>query len=154
MKSIVRILHLPSVVQSEFNEATRTLFLCKENKTVTLFNNSSPLVRLVQCSANSAVAPDPFRSTESAPEPAPFREPTEPAPFWEPTESAHETAPLKWWLSAPPWWHPTLLALHWPPVLPAPPWPPALPAPPWHPCLPIPQGPLPLHGPHLSPHTS
>ncbi len=38
------------------------------------------------------------------------REPTEPTPFREPTESAHETAPLKWLLSAPPWWHPTLLA--------------------------------------------
>ncbi len=45
MKSIVRIVHLPSVVQSEFNEATRTLFLRKENKTTTLFNNSSPLVQ-------------------------------------------------------------------------------------------------------------
>ncbi len=41
MKSIIIIVHLPSVVQSEFNDATRTLFLCRENKT-TLFNNSSP----------------------------------------------------------------------------------------------------------------
>ncbi len=32
MKSIVRMVHLPSVVQSEFNEATRTPFLHKENK--------------------------------------------------------------------------------------------------------------------------
>ncbi len=45
MKSIVRIVHLPSVVQSEFNEATRTLFLRKENKTTILFNNSSPLLQ-------------------------------------------------------------------------------------------------------------
>ncbi len=44
MKSIVRIVHPPSVVQSEFNEATRKLFLRKENKTMSLFNNSSPLV--------------------------------------------------------------------------------------------------------------
>ncbi len=45
MKSIVRILHLPSVVQSEFNEVTRILFLRKENKTTILFNNLSPLVQ-------------------------------------------------------------------------------------------------------------
>ncbi len=45
MKSIIRIVHLPSVVQSEFNEATRTLFLRKENKTTNLFNNLSPLVQ-------------------------------------------------------------------------------------------------------------
>ncbi len=32
MKDIVKIVHLPSVVQSDFNEATRTLFLRKENK--------------------------------------------------------------------------------------------------------------------------
>ncbi len=32
MKSIVRIVQLHSVVQSEFNEATRTLFLRKESK--------------------------------------------------------------------------------------------------------------------------
>jgi len=32
MKDIVKIVHLPSVVQSEFNEATRTLFMCKEHK--------------------------------------------------------------------------------------------------------------------------
>ncbi len=38
MKSIVRIHHLPSVVQSEFNEVTRILFLRKENKTTILFN--------------------------------------------------------------------------------------------------------------------
>ncbi len=36
-KSIVRRVHLPSVVQSEFNEATRTL------SKMTLFNNSSPM---------------------------------------------------------------------------------------------------------------
>ncbi len=84
-------------------------------------------------------APEPalFREPmESAPEPAPFREPTESTPFREPTESAsfreptestQETAHLNWWFSAPPWWHPALLA---------PPWPLALPAPPWHPvCL-------------------
>ncbi len=32
MKNIVKIAHLPLVGQSEFNEATRTLFLRKENK--------------------------------------------------------------------------------------------------------------------------
>ncbi len=32
MKSIARIVHLPSVVQSEFYEATILLFVCKENK--------------------------------------------------------------------------------------------------------------------------
>ncbi len=32
MKDIVKIVHLPSVVQSEFNKVTRTLFLGKENK--------------------------------------------------------------------------------------------------------------------------
>ncbi len=31
MKSIARVIHLPSVVQSEFYEATRILFVCKEN---------------------------------------------------------------------------------------------------------------------------
>ncbi len=41
MKNIVRIVHLPSVVQSEFNEAKRTHFLHK--KLLTLFNNSSSL---------------------------------------------------------------------------------------------------------------
>ncbi len=67
--------------------------------------------------------------TESAPEPVPFREPT---------ESTQETAPFKWWLSAPSRWCPTLMT---------PPWPPALPFPLWHPCLPILPGPFPLHGP-------
>ncbi len=32
MKHIARILHLPSVVKSDCYEATRTLFVCKENK--------------------------------------------------------------------------------------------------------------------------
>ncbi len=32
MKDIVKIVHLPSVVQSEFYEAMRILFVCKENK--------------------------------------------------------------------------------------------------------------------------
>ncbi len=32
MKGIVKIVHLPSVVQSEFYEATRILFVRKENK--------------------------------------------------------------------------------------------------------------------------
>ncbi len=32
MKNIVRIIHLPSVVQLEFNEETRKTFLLKENK--------------------------------------------------------------------------------------------------------------------------
>ncbi len=45
MKRIIRIVHLPSVVQSEFNEETRTVFMRKENKTTILFNNSSPLVQ-------------------------------------------------------------------------------------------------------------
>ncbi len=77
----------------------------------------------------------PFREpTESAPfqeptESAPFREPTDFAPIREPTESTQETSPLKWWLSAPYRWRPTLLA------------------PPWPPALPIPPGPLLLHGP-------
>ncbi len=31
-KSIVRIVHLSSVVHSEFYDATRILFVCKENK--------------------------------------------------------------------------------------------------------------------------
>ncbi len=30
MKSIVKVVHLPLVVQSEFSEATRMLFVCKE----------------------------------------------------------------------------------------------------------------------------
>ncbi len=111
-----------------------------------------PLQSPLRSGSPQSPEPAPFQEpTESAPEPAPFREPTEPAPFQEPTEpapepapfrepteSTQETASLKWWLSAPPWWHP---------ALPAPPWPPALPAPPWHHCLPIPPGPLPLHGP-------
>ncbi len=44
MKSITRILHLPSGVQSEFYEATRILFICKENNcfflTIRLFSVS------------------------------------------------------------------------------------------------------------------
>ncbi len=32
MKNIVKIVHLPSVVQSELYEAKRILFVCKENK--------------------------------------------------------------------------------------------------------------------------
>ncbi len=32
MKSIIRVVHLPSVVESEFYNATRILFVCKENK--------------------------------------------------------------------------------------------------------------------------
>ncbi len=53
MKSIIRVVHLPSVVQSEFYEATRILFVCKENK-----NNDEKIsticllsVSLCQCSA-------------------------------------------------------------------------------------------------------
>ncbi len=46
MKSIVRIVHLLSVVQSEFNEVIKTLFLRKEKKEKTiLFNNLSPLLQ-------------------------------------------------------------------------------------------------------------
>ncbi len=56
--------------------------------------NSSPVV------TESAPEPAPPREpTESAPEPALFREPTESAPepalFWEPTESAPEPAPFR-----------------------------------------------------------
>ncbi len=44
MKSIIRIVHLPSVVQSEFYEATRTLFVHKDNKNNDFFFiNPSPL---------------------------------------------------------------------------------------------------------------
>ncbi len=44
MKSIAGEVHLPSVVQSEFYEATRVLFVCKEYKNNDFFsNNSSPL---------------------------------------------------------------------------------------------------------------
>ncbi len=32
MKNIVKIVHLPSVVQSELYEATRIIFVCKGNK--------------------------------------------------------------------------------------------------------------------------
>ncbi len=39
MKDIIKIVHLPSVVQSEFYEATRILFVCKENENNDLFNN-------------------------------------------------------------------------------------------------------------------
>ncbi len=42
MKSIVRILHLPSVVQSEFYEATRILFVRKENK-----NNNNIIISTI-----------------------------------------------------------------------------------------------------------
>ncbi len=38
MKDIPKIVHLPSDVQSEFYDATRTLFVRKENKISTLFN--------------------------------------------------------------------------------------------------------------------
>ncbi len=37
MKSITRVVHLPSVVQSEFYKATRILFVRKENKNIFLF---------------------------------------------------------------------------------------------------------------------
>ncbi len=43
MKSIARVVHLPSVVQSEFYEATRILFVCKENKN----NNFFSTIRLL-----------------------------------------------------------------------------------------------------------
>ncbi len=36
MKDIVKIVHLPSVVQLEYNEATRTLFLCSKKTTITI----------------------------------------------------------------------------------------------------------------------
>ncbi len=48
MKSIVRIVHLPSVVQSEFYEATRILFVCKENK-----NNFFSTIRRLCLSAST-----------------------------------------------------------------------------------------------------
>ncbi len=38
MKSIARVVHLPSVVQSEFYEATRILFVRKENKNNDFFS--------------------------------------------------------------------------------------------------------------------
>ncbi len=38
MKDIVKIVHLPSYVQSEFYEATRIHFVRKENEISTLFN--------------------------------------------------------------------------------------------------------------------
>ncbi len=38
MKSIASEIHLPSVVQSEFYEATRILFVCKENKNKDFFS--------------------------------------------------------------------------------------------------------------------
>ncbi len=43
MKSIARVVHQPSVVQSEFYEATRILFVCKENKN----NNFFSTIRLL-----------------------------------------------------------------------------------------------------------
>ncbi len=48
IKSIARILHLPSVIQSEFYEATRIHFVHKENKNNDFYNdffynNYSPL---------------------------------------------------------------------------------------------------------------
>ncbi len=44
MKSIARLVHLSSVIQSEFYEATRIIFVRKENKNKTFsINNSSPL---------------------------------------------------------------------------------------------------------------
>ncbi len=70
---------------------------------------------------------------ESAPEPAPFREPTEPAPVREHTESAPEPAPVREPsesalvrepTESAPVREPTVKL----PALPAPPWPPALPA--------------------------
>ncbi len=63
MKGIVKIVHLPSVVQSEFYEATRKLFVHKKKKKKTLFNNSSPLrhfgeypldANCVRCSVSAA----------------------------------------------------------------------------------------------------
>ncbi len=92
-----------------------------------------PPMRSVRAAGMSPVNSSPV-VTESAPEPAPPREPTEsapePAPFREPTESAPEPAPF---LDTAPVWELTE---------PAP-----GPAPPWHPCVPIAPGPLPLHGP-------
>ncbi len=46
MKSIARVVHQPSVVQSEFYEATRILFVCKENKN----NNFFSTIRLLSAS--------------------------------------------------------------------------------------------------------
>ncbi len=39
-KSIARVVHLPSVVQSEFYEATRILFVRKENKSYNFFSTT------------------------------------------------------------------------------------------------------------------
>ncbi len=44
MKHIVRVVHLPSVVQSEFYNVTRTLFVRKENK------NNDSTIRLLSVS--------------------------------------------------------------------------------------------------------
>ncbi len=38
MKDIVKIVHLPSVVQSEFYEATKILFVCKKNKIIIIYS--------------------------------------------------------------------------------------------------------------------
>ncbi len=52
IKTIVRIVHLPSVVQSEFYEATRILFIRKENKNNDIYSTIRLLsVSLCQRSA-------------------------------------------------------------------------------------------------------
>ncbi len=48
MKSIARVVHLPSVAQPEFYLVTRILFVRKENKNnYFFFNNSSPLLSIL-----------------------------------------------------------------------------------------------------------
>ncbi len=46
MKDIEKIVHLPSVVQSEFHEAMRMLFVCKENKNNLLCISIAPFWRV------------------------------------------------------------------------------------------------------------
>ncbi len=51
VKDIVRIVHLPSVVQSEWYEAARTLFLRKENKNNNFIQQLVSSTSLSHCSA-------------------------------------------------------------------------------------------------------
>ncbi len=75
MKSIVRVVHLPSVVQSEFYEATRILFVRKENKnnetfstirlSVSPFWRSSTERKCVRSSVSANTRMRYFRSNQS-----------------------------------------------------------------------------------------
>ncbi len=88
-----------------------------------------PPMRSVRAAGMSPVNSSPV-VTESAPEPAPPREPTESAPEHAPVREPMQSTPV---LDTAPVWELTE---------PAP-----GSAPPWHPCVPIAPGPLPLHGP-------